>query len=87
MRTGNFLGRTCAFCNNRMPFTTYDRDNDNYDTNCAVWSNGGWWHSRCQISCLNGLYGDDRYGQGVNWEDWRTLTYSLKSSVMKVRKP
>lgn len=58
-----------------------------YDMNCAVWSNGGWWHSGCQNSCLNGLYGDDRYGQGVNWEDWRTLKYSLKSSVMKVRKP
>lgn len=46
------------------PFTTYDRDNDNYDMNCAVWSNGGWWHSGCQNSCLNGLYGDDRYGLG-----------------------
>lgn len=76
----------CVFCNNGMFFIMYDRDNDNYDMNCVVWLNGGWWYSCCQISCLNGLYGDDRYGQGVNWEDWRILKYFLKFFVMKVRK-
>lgn len=55
--------------------------------NCAVWAKGGWWHNTCHNSNLNGLYGDNRYSKGVNWEDWKTLEYSLKSSVMKVRKP
>lgn len=85
--TGNTLEQTCGFCNNGMPFTTYDRDNDNHGSmNCAVWAKGGWWHNGCQNTCLNGRYGDNGYGQGVNWEDWMTLNYSLKSSVMKVRK-
>ena len=70
-----------------MPFTTYDRDNDNFPNfQCAAWAKGGWWHNACQKSCLNGLYGDNGYGQGVNWEDWLTLSYSLKASTMKVRR-
>lgn len=85
--SGNALGNPCNYCNNGMPFTTYDRDNDNVSGNCAVWAKGGWWHNTCHNSNLNGLYGDNRYSKGVNWEDWKTLEYSLKSSVMKVRKP
>uniref|UniRef100_K1Q0Y6 Angiopoietin-related protein 6 n=1 Tax=Magallana gigas TaxID=29159 RepID=K1Q0Y6_MAGGI len=83
---GNTLERNCYYCNNGQPFTTYDRDNDNYKGNCAVWAKGGWWHNGCQNSCLNGQYGDSRYGQGVNWEDWKNLKYSFKSSLMKVRR-
>lgn len=84
--TGNTLEKTCYYCNNGQPFTTYDRDNDNYKGNCAVWAKGGWWHNGCQNSCLNGLYRDSGYAQGVNWEDWKNLKYSFKSSLMKVRR-
>nr|XP_022302030.1 fibrinogen-like protein 1 isoform X2 [Crassostrea virginica]XP_022302031.1 fibrinogen-like protein 1 isoform X2 [Crassostrea virginica] len=84
---GDSFAGTCSICNNGMPFTTYDRDNDNFPNfQCAVWAKGGWWHNACQKSNLNGKYGDDGYGQGVNWEDWLTLSYSLKASTMKVRR-
>ncbi|KAH8390858.1 hypothetical protein KR215_000991, partial [Drosophila sulfurigaster] len=28
-------------------FTTFDRDNDIYDGNCAVDYESGWWHTNC----------------------------------------
>lgn len=64
--TGNTLEKTCGICNNGMPFSTYDRDNDNAANhlsyvNCAMWAKGGWWHNSCQNSNLNGLYGDNRH--------------------------
>lgn len=32
-----------------MFFIMYDWDNDNYDMNCVVWLNGGWWYSGVRI--------------------------------------
>ncbi|XP_061179426.1 fibrinogen-like protein 1 [Saccostrea echinata] len=85
---GDSFAGTCSICNNGMPFSTYDRENDNHSTlNCAKWGKGGWWHNACHKTNLNGLYGNNGYGQGVNWENWKTLSYSLKSSTMKLRKP
>lgn len=70
-----------------MFFIMYDRDNDNYGSlNCVVWVKGGWWYNVCYNSCLNGVYGDDSYVKGVNWEDWMILFYLLKFFVMKVKK-
>ncbi|XP_048742448.2 fibrinogen-like protein 1 [Ostrea edulis] len=84
---GDSFAGTCSICINGMPFSTFDKDNDNHVTlNCAVWANGGWWYNACHRSNLNGLYGNDDYAKGVNWETWKTLIYSLKSSIMKVRK-
>lgn len=29
-----------------MKFSTLDRDNDNYEENCAEQDKGGWWYNR-----------------------------------------
>ena len=48
-------------------FTTIDNDNDNYGQNCAVRFKGAWWHKSCHFANLNGEYGNDANGEGLNW--------------------
>ncbi|KAH8372228.1 hypothetical protein KR093_010673, partial [Drosophila rubida] len=31
----------------KMKFSTYDRDNDNYPTSCALVFQCGWWYNKC----------------------------------------
>lgn len=33
---------------NGMKFSTYDRDNDRYEGNCAIEDKAGWWFNRLQ---------------------------------------
>ena len=41
---------------NGKPFTTRDRDNDDYSRNCATIYGGAWWYQSCHNSNLNGKY-------------------------------
>ena len=68
---------------NNMAFTTKDRDNDRYSSNCAVYNTGAWWYKSCDdYSNLNGKYlGDDR---GARWYHFRG-SLSLKFTEMKLR--
>ena len=69
-----------------MPFTTRDQDNDNKGGhNCAIMYKGAWWYRSCHSSNLNGLYLQSSFADGVNWEDWKGYSYSLKRTEMKIR--
>ncbi|XP_046874934.1 fibrinogen-like protein 1 isoform X2 [Hypomesus transpacificus] len=72
-----------------MKFSTYDRDNDRYDGNCAQEDKSGWWFNRCHSANLNGMYHRGAYSamtdDGMVWYTWHGWWYSLKSVVMKIR--
>jgi hypothetical protein len=70
-----------------MKFTTYDRDNDHWGSNCAVKYQGAWWYKSCHISNLNGLYlkAGATSGKGTNWQKWKNNFMSMKTTEMKIR--
>lgn len=41
---------------NGSPFSTRDRDNDNFGRNCATVYGGAWWYNACFHANLNGKY-------------------------------
>ncbi|XP_035788558.1 ficolin-2-like [Anopheles albimanus] len=72
-----------------MAFTTSDRDNDIFATNCAVLYTGAWWYSNCHDSNLNGQYlsgNTSLFAKGVTWTQFRTQNYSLKRTLMMIRR-
>lgn len=73
-----------------IKFSTYDKDNDNYQGNCAKEDKGGWWFNKCHSVNLNGMYYPNGHysavtDDGIVWYTWRGWWYSLKTSVMKLR--
>ena len=71
---------------NGMPFSTKDRDNDQWGSNCAVSYRGAWWHKGCYSSNLNGLYRSGlSSNQGVVWYQFLNNYISLKFNQMKLR--
>lgn len=73
---------------NKMPFSTYDQDNDEWSSACAITFEGAWWYKACHLANLNGRYLNGphtSYANGINWQTWRGYHYSLKFTEMKLR--
>ncbi|KAH8321864.1 hypothetical protein KR067_006924 [Drosophila pandora] len=74
-----------------MPFSTFDKDNDRSNINCAVKYFGAWWYNDCMASNLNGAYldgaflGPELYGKGISWGMGKGFSYSYKTVTMMVR--
>ncbi|KAL3832733.1 hypothetical protein ACJMK2_024348 [Sinanodonta woodiana] len=67
-------------------FSTIDSDNDGYAGHCALDFQGGWWYSTCHASNLNGVYGSQQYGKGLNWATTTGYHESLSFTEMKTRR-
>ncbi|OPL33849.1 fibrinogen-related protein, partial [Mytilus galloprovincialis] len=70
-------------------FSTKDRDNDNYNGQCALNYLGAWWFNKCVTADLNGQYflkTPDAEHRGVYWRTWKGANYSLKGSLMMMRR-
>ncbi|XP_006010728.1 fibrinogen alpha chain [Latimeria chalumnae] len=81
---------------NNMKFSTFDKDNDKWEENCAEMYGGGWWYNKCQAANLNGIYYkggqyDPRNNvpyeveNGVVWIPFKAADYSLNTVRMKIR--
>uniref|UniRef100_A0A8C5Q4N3 Fibrinogen alpha chain n=1 Tax=Leptobrachium leishanense TaxID=445787 RepID=A0A8C5Q4N3_9ANUR len=81
---------------NNMKFSTYDRDSDKWEENCAEMYGGGWWFNNCQAANLNGVYYsggqyDPRNNvpyeieNGIVWVPFKAADYSLQTVRMKIR--
>ncbi|XP_041818530.1 microfibril-associated glycoprotein 4-like [Chelmon rostratus] len=74
---------------NRQKFSTFDKDQDKWNGNCARSFLGGFWYNACHTANPNGVYrwGADKtlYAIGVEWRHWKGYNYSLKAISMKIR--
>ncbi|XP_053097774.1 microfibril-associated glycoprotein 4 isoform X1 [Pangasianodon hypophthalmus] len=66
-------------------FSTFDKDQDAYEGNCASSYAGGYWYNSCYNSNLNGLYTWGGELQiGLTWRAWKGFK-SVKSVSMMMR--
>ncbi|KAK7929475.1 hypothetical protein WMY93_005870 [Mugilogobius chulae] len=74
---------------NNMKFTTFDKDQDVWENNCAKTFLGGFWYGACHHTNPNGIYrrGLDTtiHAIGMEWKTWKGHDYSLKSISFKIR--
>ena len=87
---GDSLTRAGSGNLNGMPFSTRDRDNDEWSSNCASDRRGAWWYNRCAHSNLNGLYlSGQSNSDGVTWYYFNATagnSNTIRYSDMKLKR-
>ena len=82
---GGFYGNDWKY-HDSMMFTTYDRDHDQNQDNCAISWNSGWWYNECIKIHLTGKYSPvEDTSRGIFWVSWKDLGKSLKEARMMMR--
>ncbi|KAK2909538.1 hypothetical protein Q8A67_005375 [Cirrhinus molitorella] len=76
---------------NNQKFSTFDKDQDAYDKNCAKQFLGAFWYNTCHYANLNGVYlwGEDPtlYALGNVWYTWKNnYVVGMKSISMKIKR-
>ncbi|XP_073697792.1 microfibril-associated glycoprotein 4-like [Garra rufa] len=75
---------------NGFKFSTFDKDQDVSDANCAKLFLGAFWYSNCHNSNPNGMYlwGEDPtiHAIGAVWSSWKNYAVSMKSITMKIKR-
>uniref|UniRef100_A0A672PYF0 Fibrinogen C-terminal domain-containing protein n=1 Tax=Sinocyclocheilus grahami TaxID=75366 RepID=A0A672PYF0_SINGR len=75
---------------NGYKFSTFDKDQDVYENNCAKLYLGGFWYSACHNTNPNGIYlwGEDgtHYAIGNVWSSWKGYAVGMKSISMKIKR-
>ncbi|XP_053953698.1 fibrinogen C domain-containing protein 1-like [Anastrepha ludens] len=85
-KVGKFSGNSGDYLqyHEGSKFSTYDRDNDESDENCAIVFAGGWWYHKCYWTNLNGDYAEKFTAKGVTWNGIEERK-SLKFVQMMIR--
>ncbi|XP_026207713.1 microfibril-associated glycoprotein 4-like [Anabas testudineus] len=88
-RYSSFSIRDSLSGHSGQKFSTFDKDQDSAQVNCARLHLGAFWYISCFATNPNGVYrwGADGtlYAVGVEWYQWKGHDYSLKSISMKIR--
>ncbi|XP_039991800.1 microfibril-associated glycoprotein 4-like [Xiphias gladius] len=86
--TDGGAGDSLTYFNGQM-FTTFDKDQDSSNDNCARKYLGAFWYNNCHTANPNGVYRWGAYSVvnyvGVEWQAWKGGDYSLKAFSMKIR--
>ncbi|KAM9314867.1 microfibril-associated glycoprotein 4-like [Pholidichthys leucotaenia] len=85
--TGGPAGDSLAHHNSRK-FTTYDKDQDVWEKNCAQHFLGGFWYGNCHDTNPTAMYAPHgaiaHANVLVTWDTWKN-PYPMKTIVMKIR--